>query len=173
MGNPLISRINYLEPCGLQDNKNTPELVLTWNAMPNGNPIVRRTFWVYNSSPFNMVVDWQLFKEGEVKKEEEIIEGKQTINVEGQIEEKIEEAVVEEIVNGGGRGGGGGERGEDGKGREEAPIIVEEPKLPNMFRIIFNIEENKENTLHCMLIPERNGEEWCIRVCIIFKLYLI
>lgn len=59
-GNPLVTRINYLEPQGLQDIKETPELVLTWNTMPAGNPVVRRSFWVYNFSPFHMVVEWEV-----------------------------------------------------------------------------------------------------------------
>ena len=152
VGNPLISRINNLEPRGLQDNKDTPELILTWNAMPAGNPIVRRTFWIYNSSPFNMVIDWKLMIEVEEKMEENIdvnIEEEQGENVEGEDNEKIEgeQEIEDEVI------------------KEEEIQIIEEPKLPNLCRVIFNIEENRENTLHCMLIPERNGEEWCVRVC--------
>ncbi|XP_073389836.1 uncharacterized protein [Physcomitrium patens] len=105
VGNPLVSRINYLEPSGLQDIKETPELVLTWNTMPVGNPVVRRAFWIYNTSPFNMVVEWQIMK----------------------------------------------------------PMLNEDDLD---VKVVFDIEENHENMLHCMLIPERNGEDWIIRVCI-------
>lgn len=104
VGNPLVSRINYLEPSGLQDIKETPELVLTWNTMPVGNPVVRRAFWIYNTSPFNMVVEWQIMK----------------------------------------------------------PMLNEDDLD---VKVVFDIEENHENMLHCMLIPERNGEDWIIRVC--------
>jgi hypothetical protein len=89
VGNPLISRINNLEPRGLQDNKDTPELVLIWNAMPVGNPIVCRTFWIYNSSPFNMVIDWKLMIEVE-EKEEKIVEGEQGENVDNELNENLE-----------------------------------------------------------------------------------
>lgn len=183
VGNPLISRINNLEPRGLQDNKDTPELVLIWNTMPVGNPVVRRTFWVFNSSPFNMVIEWKLMKEVEEKEEEniagELDENKEIINENGEGGEGTERG--EEREGGeGGKGTEGGKEGEGEEGEEGAEIeegegeeakIIEEPKLPNLCHIIFNIEENRENTLHCMLVPERNGEEWCVRVCFHSKQY--
>lgn len=102
MGNPLISRINYLEPRGLQDIKDTPELVLTWNTMPAGNPVARKAFWVYNSSPFHISVEW------------EVMEAKP--NAKGAL-----------------------------------------------FTMSFEVEEGRP-VIHAMLVPERQGEDWCVRV---------
>lgn len=107
MGNPLISRINYLEPRGLQDIKDTSELVLTWNTMPVGNPVARKAFWVYNSSPFHISVEW------------EVMEAK--VNAEG-----------------------------------------------GLFTMSFEVEEGRPE-IHAMLVPERQGEDWCVRVCSIHQ----
>jgi len=169
VGNPLVSRSTYLDPRGLQDNKVTPELVMTWNTMPVGNPIVRQTFWIHNSSPFNMVVEWKIMKEVEQKEQEEI-------EKEGEIgNEQIKEENIEdnkEIVKKKEKVENDGEI-EEGHDEEDILGINEEiiPKLPNLCHVIFNIEENKENTLHCMLVPERNGEDWCVKVFFLFPNY--
>jgi hypothetical protein len=172
VGNSLVSRSTYLDPCGLQDNKVTPELVMTWNTMPIGNPIVRQTFWIHNSSPFNMVVEWKIMKEVEEKEQKEvdsIKENKGKIGNEQIKEEKLdynkEIEKEEEVENDEERNEGETKEGND---VEEAFGINEEiiPKIPNLCRVIFDIEENKENSLHCMLVPERNGEDWCVKVCL-------
>lgn len=190
VGNPLISRINYLDPRGLQENKDTPELVMTWNTMPAGSPIVRRTFWIHNSSPFNIVVEWKIMKEVEEKEKEsneeendgeekeenggEIVEENEAKQVNTKpIEEQVKD--TEEIKTEKKQGENDEEKegGEEEEGEKEIVDMNEEsiPKLHNLCRVIFIVQENKKNTLHCMLVPERNGENWSVRVCLL--LYVI
>lgn len=62
VGTPLFMRENRFEP---QDFGRTGEkkcMALKWGAVPAGYPLRSKTFWVSNSAPYNLELEWEFYE---------------------------------------------------------------------------------------------------------------